>query len=544
VGFRVARAIGTLTTADLAERAGSDHALSVVRVFIRTLGSFEVQVVDHPVPASAWAHRRASDLVKLLALANDHRLHRERVIDALWPNLGPDAGAANLHKAAHYARRALGSAEAIVLRESLVALWPTASVEVDALRFEEEAEAAIAAGDADACNQVAGRYRGALLPDDPNEEWTLALRDRLRALYLEVLRRAGLWERVVAEEPTDEASQRALIRKYSDAGNRYAALIQFHTLRDALAQDDLQPDAESMALYGEIVHSPIATSPVRYVRNRGVSIAYQVVEGGPADLLMIPGWISHLALDWEEPLWVRWCQRMTSFARLIRFDKRGTGLSDRPPGIQPLEERMEDARAVADAAGVAVVDILGWSEGGPLALLFAATYPERVRSLVLYGTQACFVRTADYPWGATPEEREDALAVLEAWGELAYARFFAPHGDEQFAARYAAYQRAGANPATAADLNQMNLSIDVRYLLDRIHIPTLVLIRRGDGVAPVAAARYMAERIHGARFVELEGDDHLLWLGDIEALCREIESFLAGLSSTAPGRKVLGRSSA
>jgi pimeloyl-ACP methyl ester carboxylesterase len=248
---------------------------------------------------------------------------------------------------------------------------------------------------------------------------------------------------------------------------------------------------------------------------------------------MIPGWISHLALDWEEPLWVAWCERMTSFARLIRFDKRGTGLSDRPPGIQPLAERMEDARAVLDATGLEVVDVLGWSEGGPLALLFAATHPERVRGLVLYGTQASFAWAPDYPWGATPEKRDQFSAdLVDSWGQLGLARFLAPKGDERFAVRYAAYQRAGASPTTAAELNRMNLSIDVRYLLPEIRVPTLVISRRGDPVGASAAGRYMAERIPGARFVELDGDDHLLWVGDTEAICGEIEAFLGESPAT------------
>ena len=204
---------------------------------------------------------------------------------------------------------------------------------------------------------------------------------------------------------------------------------------------------------------------------------------------------------------------------------------------------------------MAVVDILGWSEGGPLAMLFAATYPERVRSLTLYGTQACFVQTPDYPWGVAPEEREPMSAsVFETWGQLDDARYFATRADERFAVRYAAYQRAAANPATAADLNRMNLSIDARDLLDRIDVPTLVMTRRGDPVAPIEGARYMAERIRGARFVELDGDDHLPWAGDIDALCGEIERFLAGLPSPVQANrptprsdaergKVLGRSS-
>jgi DNA-binding SARP family transcriptional activator/alpha-beta hydrolase superfamily lysophospholipase len=508
----------------------------VASVFIRLLGGFEVRIDDRPVPPSSWAHQRASDLVKLLALANGQRLHREQVIEALWPDLDPEAGAANLHKAAHHARRTLGAAGAVVLQGGHVDLWSGASVEVDAAQFKAEAEAALAAREVDACRRAAGHYGGELLPDDRYKEWTMAHRDHLRSLYLQTLRRAGHWERVVAEEPTDEAAHRMLIRMHAAAGNRYAALTQFHTLRDALAQElGLDPDPESLALYQEIMHGPIATSPIRYVRSRGVSIAFQVVQGGPSDLLMIPGWISHLALDWEEPLWVAWCERMTSFARLIRFDKRGTGLSDRPTGIQPLEERMEDARAVLDAAGLSVVDILGWSEGGPLGLLFAATYPERVRSLVLYGTQASFVFEPDYPWGATNEEREAFSArILDSWGHLDFARWFAPKESERFAVRYAAYQRAGASPTTAAELNRMNLSIDVRQLLPQIRVPTLVMNRRDDRIAPGEAGRYAAVRIPGARFIELEGEDHLPWVGDTEAICAAIEAFLMRLPAPRP----------
>lgn len=270
--------------------------------------------------------------------------------------------------------------------------------------------------------------------------------------------------------------------------------------------------------------------PVRYVRNGDVSVAYQVVGEDPPDLLMIPGWISHLALEWEEPTWVRWCERMTSFAWLVRFDKRGTGLSDRPPGVATLEERMEDARAVLDAVGLERAHVMGWSEGGPLAVLLAVMHPERVQSLTLYGTQACFHVTDDYPWGDPERSREDDLReVEEAWGSLAFAENFAPRGDRRFAEWWAAYQRAGASPSAAAALGRANWEIDIRPLLSAIRAPTLVLSRRGDPIGPPDAARYMAEQIPGGRFVELEGDDHILWLGDVEALCGEIEHFITGI---------------
>jgi DNA-binding SARP family transcriptional activator/pimeloyl-ACP methyl ester carboxylesterase len=513
----------------------------VTRVEIRVLGGFEVLVRGRPAPRQAWQHRRALELVELLALAPGHRLHREQVIDSLWPDLAPKAGGANLRKAAHHARAALGAKDAIVLRQDQVSLWPDAELAVDAERFESQAEAALRSGNADACADAAALYGGELLPEERFEEWAEERRRHLRALYLRLLRRAGLWERVLAEEPTDETASRMLMRLHAEAGNRSAALEHYHHLRAALAALALEPSAETAALYREIAHAPPSASPIKYVKSGGLNIAYQVVEGGPAELLMIPGWVSHLALDWEEPYWVRWCERMTAFARLIRFDKRGTGLSDRPAGVPTLEERMEDARAVMDAAGIERAHVLGWSEGGPLAVLLAVNHPGRVLSLVLYGTQACFHRADDYPWGEPEYSLEQDLESIEqAWGSLASAEYFAPAGDERFARQWAAYQRAGASPSAAAALGRANWEIDVRPLLGAIRAPTLVLSRRGDPIGPPEAARYMAGLIPGARFVELEGDDHVLWLGDIEALCAEIERFLLAVDAHAVAGNVSG----
>ena len=510
-------------------------------VEIRVLGGFEASVRGRPVPRRTWQHRRARELVGLLALAPGHRLRREQVIDSLWPELAPEAGGANLRKAAHYARAALGGKDAVVLRQDEVSLWPSAELIVDTVRFESQAKAALTASDADACVDAAALYGGELLPDERYEDWAEEPRRHLRALYLQLLRRAGVWEQVVAEEPTDEAACRMLMRMYAEAGNRSAALEQFHELRTALSPLGLEPSAETASLYREVAHAPPSASAIAYVKSGGLNIAYQVVEGGPAELLMIPGWVSHLSLDWEEPYWVRWCERMTAFARLIRFDKRGTGLSDRPPGVQSLEERMDDARAVLDAAGVERAHALGWSEGGPLAILLAAQHPERVLSLVLYGTQACFHRADDYPWGEPDYSIDQDLETIEqAWGSLAFAEYFAPAGDERFARQWAAYQRAGASPSAAAALGRANWEIDVRPLLGAIRAPTLVLSRRGDPIGPPEAARYMAGLIPGARLVELEGDDHLMWLGDIETLCSEIEGFLLEVEARAAAGNVSG----
>jgi pimeloyl-ACP methyl ester carboxylesterase len=270
------------------------------------------------------------------------------------------------------------------------------------------------------------------------------------------------------------------------------------------------------------------SQPVRYVRNDDVNIAYQVVGDGPNDLLMIPGWVTHLELDWAEPRWVRWCDRMASFARLVRFDKRGTGLSDRPPGIPTSDERMQDARAVLDAVGLERAHVMGWSEGGPLAIMLAVTHPERVRSLILYATQATFRWRPDYPFGE-PEDEERSYAEIERdWGSTELARFFVTDDDEIAVARLAAYHRAGASPAAAAALARANAEIDVRGILGSIRVPTVVLNRSEDPVAPGPTGKYLAERIPSARFVELPGDAHAMWFGDVERLCGEIEQFVTG----------------
>jgi DNA-binding SARP family transcriptional activator/pimeloyl-ACP methyl ester carboxylesterase len=509
---------------------------------VELLGRFVVRVDGGDIPQTAWAHRRSGDLVKLLALAPRARLQREQAMDALWPDLDPGAAAANLHKAAHHARRALGAVDAVVLSGGSIQLGAGTVVATDVERFELEARAALASGEPGRCRDASILYRGDLLPDDLYADWTHERRERLRRLYLDLLRTAQLWEEVLAAEPLDEQAHRELMRAYANDGNRVAALFQFGHLRELLRRElGMEPDPGTVALYRDLALGPpetpaVVPPPIQYARSGDISVAYQVVGDGVADLLMIPGWVSHLGLDWEEPLWVRWCERITRFARLIRFDKRGTGLSDRPPGVATLEERMEDARAVLEASGVERAHVMGWSEGGPLAILLAVTHPELVASLVLYGTQACFCPADDYPWSRTQAEVDDSIIyVREQWGTESFAQHFAPRGDRRFAAQFAAYLRAGASPAAGAALEEANMKIDVRPLLARVRAPSLVLARTGDPVGPPAAARYMAERMVDAHFIELPGDDHVIWVGDIESLCAAIEQFIVEVGARPVG---------
>jgi class 3 adenylate cyclase len=205
-------------------------------------------------------------------------------------------------------------------------------------------------------------------------------------------------------------------------------------------------------------------------------------------------------------------------------------MSDRPAGVPTPDERMADARAVVDAAGVTSAHVLGWSEGGPLGILLTVAHPERVGSLVLYGTQATFRRQDDYPFGDSEEESEEWYAELESgWGTVDHVLLTHPDADPVFARRRALYMQSAASPAAAVALAKSNALIDTRELLPSIRVPTLVLNRRDDPVGPEPSGRYLAERIPGARFIALAGDEHLPWLGDAEALCAEIEHFVTGI---------------
>jgi pimeloyl-ACP methyl ester carboxylesterase/class 3 adenylate cyclase/DNA-binding CsgD family transcriptional regulator len=278
----------------------------------------------------------------------------------------------------------------------------------------------------------------------------------------------------------------------------------------------------------------------RYARSGDLSIAYQVVGDGPVDLVHAPPFISHLEWTWEWPPYARYLRRLASFSRLILFDKRGTGLSDRTAGFAPLAERMDDVRAVMDAVGSRRAVICGVSESAPLACLFAATYPERAAALILLGAYASEVRQPDYPWPPTAEEYaaeldELAVTIHETWGNspgidhsvAAMAPSLA--GDAAFCSWFGTFHRLGASPGAALDLARMNASIDVRHILPAIRVPTLVLHRAGDQKSGVEQSRYVAAHIPGARLVELPGIDYLQFVGDADAVVDEIEAFVTGV---------------
>jgi class 3 adenylate cyclase len=268
----------------------------------------------------------------------------------------------------------------------------------------------------------------------------------------------------------------------------------------------------------------------RYARSGDVNIAYQVTGEGPFDLVHIPPFASHVELSWQVPGIAYFNRQLASYSRLIRFDKRGQGMSD-SVSAATLETRMDDVRAVMDAVGSERAALLGVSEGGPMSVLFAATYPERVWALVLAGSYARVLWAPDYPCGNREDDYREYIDRVERhWGRgehaIAAAQRLAPSADEEGHRALATLMRQSASPGSAAAYARMNMEIDVRHVLPTIRVPTLVLNRVGDSPAMVGGSRHLAEHIAGARHVELPGADHALFAGDPDSYLEEIERFL------------------
>jgi class 3 adenylate cyclase len=285
--------------------------------------------------------------------------------------------------------------------------------------------------------------------------------------------------------------------------------------------------------------------PTRYAESDGGSIAYQVVGDGPIDVVLVLGFATHLEIQWESPALARFFERLSSFSRLIIFDKRGTGLSDPVVEAPTLEERVDDVRAVMDDAQCERAAFFGISEGAPMSVLFAATHPERVTELVLYGAMGRTTEAPDYPWASPADALRESAAEFIApyWGRQSEVmlELFAPSlagepGAAEFSARL---ERSAASPAMVQRIFEMFLDIDVRAILPTIRVPTLVVHRHGDRVVNRRAGKQLADQIPGARYVELPGIDHLPWAGDAEVVLGEIEEFLTGGRSAPEPDRVL-----
>lgn len=526
---------------------------------IALLGTLQIKVNGQTVPVDAWHRSKAKALIKLLALSPQHRRHREVLMDVLWPNADRLAAGTSLRKAIHHARQVLGP-EALLIHDDVVelngdALW----VDVDAF------EAAVRAGNVQEALDI---YRGELLPEDAYEAWVAERGEQLRSEAIRLLfdratqlEREGkprealdAFERLVSLEPLHEEAYCGLIRLNGLASNRAAALRWYGRLETRLREElALEPGPKAKQLRSDVAagRAPgasfgsalLAMPPVRYARSGEVNVAYQVLGNGPIDLVYVMGWVTHLGFMWHQPMCVRFFERLAEFSRVIIFDKRGTGMSDRVPvdRLPSLEQRMDDVRAVMDAAGSRRAAIFGVSEGGPMAMLFAATYPERTRALMLYGTYAKRLRDPEYPWAPTQEDREKFYETIETrWGGPVDSADLAPSmaGDEDFANWWARYCQMAVTPAAALALARMNSQVDVRNVLPTIRVPTLVVHRRED-YESIGGAYYIAEHIPGARMIVLAGADHYIYVGNQREILDPICSFLAELEEPAVTDSVL-----
>ena len=282
----------------------------------------------------------------------------------------------------------------------------------------------------------------------------------------------------------------------------------------------------------------------KWAKSGDFHIAYQVVGTGPLDLVFIHGWISHIEHMWEEPRVARFLERLASFARLIVLDKRGTGLSDPVPldRLPTLEERMDDLRAVLDAVESERAALMGTSEAGALSLLFAATHPTRTTALVLLNSYARLAYAPDYPQGIPAEQAQGLLrAIEEGWGKgVAFEALVASQADNAAMKKWwSRYQRLAASPGAAVTLLQSAYATDARAVLPAIAVPVLVLHRAGDPFTGPEHGRYLAERIKGARYVELSGVDHLFFAEDVDRLLAEVQEFLTGVREAGEHERVL-----
>jgi class 3 adenylate cyclase len=281
---------------------------------------------------------------------------------------------------------------------------------------------------------------------------------------------------------------------------------------------------------------------VHYARSGDLRIAHATFGNGPVDFVFVPGFVSHLENWWEANASARFFRRIASFSRLIMFDKRGTGMSDPFVGVPTLEDRIDDVRAVMDAVDSTSAFMCGLSEGGPMSILFSATYPDRTRGLILIGSNVRLLEAPDWPYGWSRERLQGLLEeVSENWGQGGLMNLFLPSfvGDERAKRLWTRYQRMGGSPGTARALMEANMLIDVRPVLSHVQVPTLVIHRTDERVVSVGNARYAAEHIPGARLLEQPGEDHLPWLGDTDGMLDAIEEFVTGSRHRVDADRIL-----
>lgn len=516
----------------------------------------------------ALSGRKNLALLSILALTPDVCLSRVHLVSLLWPNADERSGRANLRQALSAIRAALGDTAGQLLEaDPLSVLLHASALQSDVLRLE----ACCRNPNAEAADlpEIVGFLIAGLSGFSPEfDTWRATEETRLTALAASCLKRMAeraaarndpaealnCVSRALALHPLDEDLARLAMRLNVQQGHSARALEQFRLLQSRLKTElGVPPERATLDLARDIqARRHRATEPAtagldpenrseqdrpttRYARAGDLSIAYQISGSGPIDLVYVQGWISNVELAWEDRHYAEFLDRLGASFRVIRLDKRGTGLSDRNVGYPELEERMEDLRAVMDASGSQRAVLLGTSEGCNLCMLFAATHPHRTAALVLFGGYAKGLWAEDYPWAKKVEQLESELKEIERnWGGPFDLSRGAPSlaSDAAASDTFARLLRQSASPADAISLWRWGAEIDMRSLLPSIHVPCLVAHRSGDRWVRVEEGRYLADRIEAAEFVEFPGDDHLIWVGNTGEVVQKIEHWVSGLKSS------------
>jgi DNA-binding SARP family transcriptional activator/pimeloyl-ACP methyl ester carboxylesterase len=516
----------------------------MARFSVRTLGFPEIRRDDRPC---RLALRKGVALLIFLAEAKGS-VGRDVVATMLWPESSEDVVRARLRRLLHRLQLALG--DDVLLTDRSTLRWSSAvELKVDSQAFEQACDR----GEFEpACRLYLGDFLEGFSPGDcPQfDEWAFFRREALRGRAIQALERvvreknaardyaaaAAHAGRLVELDPLSEVYARHLIRNLLLAGDRATAEHHLKALTQRLRDElDAAPEAETRALMNAGATAPVADlPPTRYASGGGVHLAFQTYGAGRVDVLVLPGFVSHVERVWEEPRCRALLSALASMGRLILFDRRGIGLSDRVGFNPSVEATAQDIGTVLDAAGSRRVMLLGASEGGPACIRFAADHPDRVAGLILFASLAKGSATPDYPHALQAGQYDLWLKQLVTnWGGPAGIETFAPSlaGDPQARAWWAGLLRAASSPGALKGLLEALRDTDVRRLLGRISAPTLVLHRRGDRAVRIGAGRHLAGHIAQARFVELDGADHWIFAGDQQPVLASIRQFITSLAA-------------
>jgi len=521
------------------------------------LGSPRVRVHGRAVPLRL---RKGLALLAFCACAKGP-VSRDALAELLWPESAAGQGRTRLRRTLHRLGQALGS-NPLAGDNDYICVNDDVELVTDALVFETQAEEALACAADAACTAAlraaveayTGDFmQGFVLPDcDDFTDWQAERGRVLRQLHVELLERLvaacrrdrdtqaalAYMRRLLAIEPAEELFHRLMIELLIESGRHGAALGQYEVCKRMLRQElDVEPTEQTCALVQGLniateTAAAVALPRTHYTASGNAHIAYQVLGEGPPDIVLIPGFVSHLEQCWMEPLLAEFLERLGSMARLILLDRRGIGLSDRTAGPPNAESTMIDIEAVMDAVGTGRAILFGVSEGGAMALKFAHAVPERVRALVLFGTMARGMKGPDYPW-ALDRAGFDAWLdrMVATWGGPSGIRMFAPGMADDPALRdwWARTLRLGSSPGAMRAVLEALRDLDVRDLLPEIDVPALVMHREDDRAIRVEAGRQIAEALPDSVWVRLPGDDHWPWIGETEPVLGAIEPFVSAL---------------